>query len=281
MSAPELNKRLGQHHLVDGRICRPLIEFLQPRDRSVVEIGPGGGILTAELIAAGARVIAIELDKGWAFELRRRLLTGAASPKIVIADALEVDWNRLGGGTFGDARPAATTQIAGNLPYNIATALIERLLPHHRRISRMAFLIQKEVAQRLSARCGDKGYGALSVLVAARAKVRILGKVKPGSFRPPPKVDSAFVGLSLEPPALPESEMAAFTQTVRQAFAQRRKTLRNSLAAAWSKSRAEAVLDLAAIEPRLRAENLGLDDFLRLHRASRRASSGFAAPAPR
>ena len=260
MSAPDLHKRLGQHHLVDGRICRPLIDFLEPREGAVVEIGPGGGVLTRELIATGAPVIAIELDRAWAFELRQRLRSSSSSLRIVIADALRFEWSRL-----GKARSGSTTQIAGNLPYNIATPLIERLLPHHQSISKMAFLIQKEVAQRLCAQVGDKSYAALSVLVAARAEAKILGRVKPGSFRPPPKVDSAFVGLTLKPPPLPESEMAFFNQTVRQAFALRRKTLRNSLGAGWGKARAETLLQRAAIDPGQRAERLSLDDFLRLH----------------
>lgn len=262
MSAPQLRKKWGQHHLVSGQICRPLIEFLRPRGEHVVEIGPGGGILTRELIEAGARVTAVELDQAWAFELQRRLRGGAGAPRVVIADALQFPWELL----------AAPTRVAGNLPYNIATPLIERLLPHHARISRAAFLVQKEVAQRLTARVGDKPYGALSVLAAARATMRVLGIVKPGSFRPPPKVDSAFVGFRLKPPPIPEEQMAAFTQTVRQAFAQRRKTLRNSLAAGWGKARAEEVLRRAMIEPGLRAERLDLDEYLRLHRAALEAS---------
>lgn len=253
VSAPPLQKRLGQHHLVQPGVCRPLVEFLAPAGERVVEIGPGGGVLTGELLAAGARVVGLELDRAWAFELGRRT-AGARNLRLVVADALEVPWERL----------PAPTLVAGNLPYNVGTALLERLLPHHAVVPRAAFLLQKEVAERLVARPGDAAYGALSVLVQARAEARVLGRVRPGSFRPPPKVESAFVGLVLRPPPLPEAEMPAFTVLVRLAFGQRRKTLRNALAAGWGHARAEAVLAAAGIPPRARAEELGLEEFLRL-----------------
>lgn len=253
---PRLAKRLGQHHLVDGALCRPLVDFLRPAGERVVEIGPGGGVLTRELLAAGARaVLGVEVDPAWAFSLRGRLDDPRLS--LAVADALELAWERL----------PAPTLTAGNLPYNVGTAILERLLPHHRVLPRAAFLLQREVAERLVARPGDKPYGALSVLVAARARVRLLGRVRPGSFRPPPKVSGAFVGLELTPPPLPAPEMPAFTATVRLAFAQRRKRLSNALAAGWGRDRAEAALAAAGLDPGARAEELSLEGFLALHRA--------------
>ncbi|HBL25415.1 MAG TPA: hypothetical protein DD490_01100, partial [Acidobacteria bacterium] len=152
MHTPHLKKSLGQNHLVDGAICRPLVHFLQPEGRRVLEIGPGGGILTAELLAAGAQVTGWELDLGWAAELRRRqrdrVAGGALS--LVVGDALEIAWDRL----------AAPTLVAGNLPYNVATAILERLLPHHATVPRAAFLVQKEVADRLVAGPRDEAYGS-------------------------------------------------------------------------------------------------------------------------
>jgi 16S rRNA (adenine1518-N6/adenine1519-N6)-dimethyltransferase len=250
-----LKKALGQHHLVDGAICRPLIAFLEPEGRRVLEIGPGGGVLTAELLAAGARVTGWELDLGWAAELRRRLAGPALA--LVVGDALEIDWSRL----------PFPTLVAGNLPYNVATVIIERLLPHHAAVSRAAFLVQKEVADRLVAGSRDEAYGSLSVLVAAWAKAKILGRVRPGSFRPPPKVDSAFVGFELHPPPLPPEEMPPFVAFVRLAFGQRRKTLRNALAAGWGRERAATVLAAAGIGEKVRAEELGLEEFLGIWRA--------------
>jgi 16S rRNA (adenine1518-N6/adenine1519-N6)-dimethyltransferase len=260
MRGPRLLKELGQHHLRDGALCRPLLEFLQPADRLVVEIGPGGGVLTAELLAAGARVLAWELDLAWAAELRRRF----AGLPIVAGDAMDLSWGRLPSGILA----------AGNLPYNISTALIAALLPHHRRVPRAAFLVQREVADRLLAAPGGAAYGALSVLVAAYADAALLARVRRGSFRPPPKVEGAFVGFELKPPPLPEAEMPAFLATVRLAFAQRRKTLRNALTAGWGRERADAVLANLGLPDDQRAERLGLAELVALHSASLAAAAG-------
>src|SRR4030095_2323420 len=121
---PPLKKALGQHHLVGGALCAPLVQFLAPAGKRVLEIGPGGGVLTAQLLAAGARVLGWELDPDWAAVLRRRL----PDPRLalVIGDALEIAWDRL----------PTPTLAAGNLPYNVATAIIEDLLPHHACIPR-------------------------------------------------------------------------------------------------------------------------------------------------
>jgi 16S rRNA (adenine1518-N6/adenine1519-N6)-dimethyltransferase len=275
MGAPRLRKGLGQHHLVAGALCRPLLDFLQPAGQRVVEVGPGGGVLTGELLAAGARVIAWEVDLAWAAELRRRLIMGpgaaaaglgaapASRPQLalVVGDALDLPWGRL----------PPPTLAAGNLPYNIATALLAALLPHHRAVPRAAFLVQREVAERLLARPGDPAYGSFSVLVAAHARAVALGRVRRGSFRPPPKVEGAYVGFELRAPPLPEDEMPAFLATVRLAFARRRKTLRNALAAGWGAERTAAALASLGLPADARAERLGLTELLALHAAARAA----------
>jgi 16S rRNA (adenine1518-N6/adenine1519-N6)-dimethyltransferase len=293
--APRLKKALGQHHLVSGALCRPLIEFLEPAGRRVVEVGPGGGVLTTELLAAGARVIAWELDLEWAAELRRRfgqpqsspsispsspspsspsllpspsppsLLPSTASLQVVAGDALDLPWGRL----------PAPALVAGNLPYNVATALLASLLPHHRVVPRAAFLVQREVAERLLAAPGDAAYGSFSVLAAAYARVVPLGRVRRGSFNPPPKVEGAFVGFELQAPPLPDAEMPAFLATVRLAFAQRRKTLRNALAAGWGRERTAAVLASLGLPANQRAESLDLAALLALHARSRVLAAGF------
>jgi 16S rRNA (adenine1518-N6/adenine1519-N6)-dimethyltransferase len=250
---PALKKSLGQHHLIDGALCRPLVAFLEPESQRVLEIGPGGGVLTAELLAAGARVLGWELDLEWAAVLRRRL----PDASLIVGDALEIQWGRL----------PAPTLAAGNLPYNVATAILERLLPHHDRIPKAAFLVQKEVADRLVARPGEEAYGSLSLLVAAYAHPRLLGRVRRGSFRPPPKVEGAFAGFELHPPPLPPLEMPDLIRLIRLAFNQRRKTLRNALAAGWGRERAEAVLSAVGLPEKVRGEELGLPEFLEIYRA--------------
>ncbi len=257
MSSPNLKKRLGQHHLVDGALCRPLLDELDAAGERVLEIGPGGGVLTAELLAAKARLLALEVDPEWAFTLRRRF---AGRLSVAVFDALALDYRRL----------PAPTLVTGNLPFNVATRLIEDLLPHRATVPRAAFMVQKEVAERLVARPGESAYGSLSVLVAAYAEARYLGTVKPGSFRPPPKVAAAFVGLRLKAPPLAEDEMPGFVRLVRLAFAKRRKTLRNSLGSGLGRDRAQQLVDIAGLDPRCRAEALGLEELVELYGYYRR-----------
>jgi 16S rRNA (adenine1518-N6/adenine1519-N6)-dimethyltransferase len=250
-----LKKKFGQHHLIRSSICEPLVEYLAPADRLVVEIGPGGGVLTRGLLASGARVWALEIDLAWAVELGSRLPSSCLSTCVV--DAAQFDWRRLPVGTL----------LTGNLPFNVATSIIERQLPHWERIPRAAYLVQKEVGDRLTAGPGEPAYGALSVLTRARARVCRLGRVSRGSFRPPPRVDGVFVGFELVAPPLDESRMEGFVGTVRLAFAQRRKQLANALSAGWGREVAAATLAAAAIDPRARAEALALEQFLALHTA--------------
>ena len=249
---PSLKKRFGQHHLIRAEACAPLLEYLRPNGERVLEIGPGGGVLTAELLAAGARVDALEIDLDWGLGLPSRIGDGRLS--VIVGDALELDLGRWPGGTLA----------AGNLPYNVATAIIRGLVRHHAVFPRAAFLVQREVAERLAAAPGSRDYGALTVLVGARARVSWLGRVKPGAFRPPPRVEGAFVGLELMPAPVDANAMGRLTETVHAAFATRRKTLRNALAARWGREGAEGALAAARIAPGRRAEELGLEEFLAL-----------------
>lgn len=174
-----------------------------------------------------------------------------------MADALEFPWERVGAGW----------RIAGNLPYNVGTAIVERMLRGSRPGTRAAFLLQREVVDRIVARPEDDSYGALSVLVAARARAVRLGTVKPGAFVPPPKVESAFVGLETIASPLSEAELPGFERVVKAAFGQRRKSLRNALASAFGRERAAAMLATARIDPGRRAEALELAEFVALSRS--------------
>jgi 16S rRNA (adenine1518-N6/adenine1519-N6)-dimethyltransferase len=236
-------QRLGQHFLIKGSILERIAKAACPeRAPLVVEIGPGRGALTERLLQRAERVVAIELDLSLVDHLQRKF---AAEPRLEVihADALDIDLAQWG-----------VAPVAGNLPYYAATPIIERTV--RRRASRAVFLIQKEVAERLAAAPGNREYGFLSVATQLFANVRVLFEVKPGAFRPPPKVDSAVVLLEprAEAPAADEAE--GFLKFVGQCFHQKRKTIRNNLADLYGK-------DFVASWPEagLRAEQIGIDGF--------------------
>lgn len=217
-------QRLGQHFLVRAsvleRIARAACGEFEPL---VIEIGAGRGALTQRLLARAARVIAIELDSGLVEYLRRKF-AGEPRVEIVCADALGIGLDQWG--------PAP---VAGNLPYYAATPIIERVLSGFRRA---AFLVQKEVAERLTARPGGREYGYLSVQTWLYADAEVLFEVKPGAFQPPPKVDSALVLFQprhrAEEFSLPDP--AAFLRFAGECFRQKRKTIRNNLAPVYGPS---------------------------------------------
>lgn len=263
MRRPRLNKRLGQHHLIRSVVLQPLLDFLDPAGRRVLEIGSGGGALTRELVRLGANVTTWEIDLPWVFALRENRPPGAIQQ--VAGDVLTIDWSLLPAGTL----------VAGNLPYNIATTILDDILTSSSGITRMAFMIQREVAERLAALPGDRAYSALSVLTQARARVEILGTVEAAAFRPPPKVESALVGLT---PGggrglLDAGAWSRFRATVYQAFAYRRKTLVNSLAVAWGRQRAVSLTQRAGFAPGIRAGEIGIEGFVLLARLAGSTSS--------
>ena len=252
---PPLRKALGQHHLRHPGSAIPAIDFLDVAGRSVVEIGPGGGVLTRLLLERGAsRVIACELDPLWTLELRRRIADPRLAP--VTADGCDLRYEKV----------LASTRIAGNLPYNAATRIILAVLERAALGVRSAFLVQREVADRLTASPGESGYGGLSVLVAARASARRLAIVRPGSFVPAPAVTSAFVGLERCASPLDEAEWSRFANFVRAAFRQRRKTLVNNLRPSVGRPAVEAALSALDLPSSARAESLGLSEFVALFR---------------
>lgn len=227
--------------------------------RTVIEIGPGGGVLTRLLLERGARrVVACELDPSWAFALRRRVTDPRF--RLAVGDACDLAWERA---------PAAA-RIAGNLPYNVATRIVARVLERAPVGLRSAFLVQREVADRLTAAPGEGSYGALTVLTRARAAARRLAVVMPGSFVPPPAVTSAFVGLERTATPIADDEWADFKGLVRTAFGHRRKTLLNNLGPSMGRPAAAAAIEALGLPAKVRAEALGLDQFVRLFRAWRR-----------
>ena len=243
-------KRLGQHFLNDRAILARIVDALDPvPGETVLEIGPGAGTLTDELLARGLRVVAIEKDRGLAAQLARDNL------EVVTGDALEMEWGRLGAG-----------KVVGNIPYYITSPLIDKALtpPLPQRV---VFLMQQEVADRLAAKPGGKEYGALSVGVQAQCRVEKVFTVKPGSFRPPPKVHSAVVRLTpLAEPLVRPEEVRAFRVFVTACFSKRRKQLKNAVPGLE-----EADLEALGIDPTIRPERLPPEVFVRLlrHQVSR------------
>lgn len=248
-------KRFGQHFLSDVSLLDRIVAAAGVcAGAPVLEIGPGPGTLTSRLLSAGARVTAVEIDRDAAGFLRRQLPDSALT--LVEADALSVDFAALGVG--------AGWCVAANLPYNVGTQILFRLLEHEPPFERLAVMLQREVAERIVAEPGTKAYGALTLQIAALARATVAFRVKPGAFTPPPKVDSAVVVLvPWEEPRIPDPVLRArFRDVVSAGFAMRRKTLRNTLAARFGVEQAERALQTAGIDPQTRAERLGFDEFL-------------------
>jgi 16S rRNA (adenine1518-N6/adenine1519-N6)-dimethyltransferase len=246
-------KRFGQHFLHDPAVVQRIVAAVAPQPGDhLVEIGPGEGAITFELLRAAGRLDAIELDRDLVAPLRARS-AGLGELVLHSADALRFDFRPLAGA-------GGKLRLVGNLPYNISTPLLFHLLDQADCIRDMHFMLQKEVVERMAARPGGRDYGRLSVMLQARCTVTPLFTVGPGAFRPPPKVDSAVVRLAplAQPPDI--ADPALFARLVAAAFAQRRKTLRNTLKGHLD---AEAIAALG-IDPGARAEVLALGDFVRL-----------------
>lgn len=271
--SPRPNKRLGQHFLSDPRILGRIVEALDPHpDDVVLEIGPGQGSLTCQLLALGLRVVAVEKDRRLAHECGLRIADcGAGRGVVVTGDALRFDWHSLVASSRDNPQSAIRIpqwKIVGNIPYNITSPLIDKALtpPYPERV---VFLVQAEVADRVVASPGSKTYGALSVGVQAVCQAERLFTVPAGAFRPPPKVQSAVLRLTpLATPVVPATAAAVFRAFVTRCFSQRRKQLRNVVAAALQRPPDEVAAGLAALglDPRARPEQLGPGDFARLLR---------------
>ncbi len=248
----------GQHFLTNPSITDKIVKLAGvAANDPVLEIGPGRGILTDSLLKIGARVIAVEKDKELAAHLAEKY-TGNECVEIVADDFLNVDLK-----TSLPSREGKIKVVA-NLPYSVSTEIIFRLIEYRELFSTLTLMVQKEVAERLVATPGGKDYGVLSVLTQLYSDSAIVMKVGPQAFTPPPKVDSAVVRMKLTTgPRVEIDEEAAFKRVVRQAFATRRKMLRNCLGlkddAKW-----QQICDEIGIDPKSRAENLSLEQFARL-----------------
>jgi len=282
------HKALGQHFLTDVRILDRIVGALDPvAGELVLEIGSGPGTLTARLLAAGLRVVAIEKDRALARDCGLRIADcGLARARVVVGDALRMDWHALLETQSTNpqsairnpqlARPQSAIRhpqwkIVGNIPYNITSPLIEKALTPPLP-ARIVFLMQAEVADRIAAPPGSRTYGALSVGVQAVCRVERLFGVRAGAFRPPPRVQSAVVRLTPAPaPLVSPAEQGDFRRFVTACFARRRKQLRNVLAGVWDSppDAVVATLTRLGIDPTARPETLAPASFAALLREGR------------
>jgi 16S rRNA (adenine1518-N6/adenine1519-N6)-dimethyltransferase len=259
---PPTRKSLGQHFLTDRRILGRIADALHLEgDETVLEIGPGRGALTDLLADRAGRLIAIEYDRALAAMLRERYAR-RSNVLVAEADVLEVSLGELAAGPY---------VLVGNVPYYITTPILfHALVPP--RADRAVYLVQREVAQRLSAKPGSKEYGALTVNVAAVARAETLFGVPAGAFAPPPKVESAVVRITpLAEPLVSTEEERPFRTLVQGAFGMRRKQMRRVVRSLYAldAEQADALLAAAGIEPADRPEVLSVEQFVALLRGVR------------
>lgn len=267
MSFPRAKKRLGQNFLVDESYARRVVSALGARaGETVVEIGPGRGALTSLLLESGARVVAVEFDRELVGLLSGRF--GSREEfKLVEADALEVDF-------CAEVSPASSARVVANLPYNISTAILQRLLEQRRCLSEFVLMLQREVVERITARPGSSERGYLTVLVEAFCDAEALFDVPPGAFRPVPKVWSTVARLRVREGAASDLDEKLFTRLVGACFAQKRKTIFNNLRNAPEDLHARVesaggvahLLEAASVDPQRRAESLTLEEWAALAR---------------
>ena len=256
-------KRFGQHFLEKAWVEKLVVATAPSPTDTFLEIGPGRGALTKSLAPRVNQIVAVEIDRDLV-----EVLTRAALPnvRVTAGDFLDVDLDAL------LANVGLPVRVIGNLPYNVSSPILFKLLEaadEGRRFADATLMLQKEVADRLAAKPGTKPYGGLAVQVALVADVDRLLTLPPGAFRPPPKVTSAVVRLRFRPASVDVGDHRTFERVVRGIFLQRRKTLVNafrSVAATFGRN-PEQVIDSAGLDPSRRPEQLTVADFAALTRA--------------
>lgn len=266
---PYPSKRLGQHFLRDQRTIQRIIDALAPKaNETIIEIGPGTGALTSELAQRAGRVIAIEFDNKLTPLLTERF-AGLPNFKLVMADALTTDF-------CAEILPARSARVVANLPYNISTAILQRLISQRQCLEEMVLMLQREVVERVLAPAGTTDRGYISVLVEAYCESEKLFDVAPGAFRPPPKVWSSVMRLKVRPQINADvADQNLLWATVSAGFAQKRKTILNNLRHASGRLQetlkrnggASIVLCKANVELQRRAETLTIEEWSRIVRS--------------
>lgn len=262
----DTKKSLGQNFLIDLNILRNIVAAadLTP-DKGALEIGPGIGALTQQLLKEAGKVVAIELDQ----RLLRVLRETAPGAHVIHDDVLKTDLRRVWDEHFTDVQ---TVSVVANLPYYVTTPIVMKLLESRLPLEHIVVMIQKEVADRMAAAPGGKEYGSLSIAVQYYCETSIVAAVPRTVFVPQPNVDSAVIRLTLRRrPPVGVADESFFFEVVQAAFAQRRKTLFNNLAARFfakeTKAELERILAECGIEPQRRGETLSIAEFARLANA--------------
>ncbi len=257
----QYKKSLGQHFLYDDDLLAQLVALAQVNgETDVLEIGPGAGTLTKHLCESAHHVLSLEMDERL-IPLLGAYMEPYGNFSLVQGDAMAVDLSAV---TAGLRRPFA---VVANIPYYITTPLITRLLTSGLPLTRLCLMVQREVADKILSQPGDDGWGMLAVRCQYATVPEKLLDVPAACFTPPPKVDSAFIGLTVrETPAVQPASEADFFQVVNAAFALRRKTMVNALCACLRLERPEALslMEAAALDERMRGEKLTLEELCRL-----------------
>ena len=256
-------RRWGQHYLRYRRIARHMVNWADfSPDRPVLEIGPGPGMLTSVLLERGYEVVAVEIDPRWVQRLQQRW--DNAQLHVVHGDILRMDWPRVLPPRVTRAGPFG---IIGNIPYQISSPLVGRLMRYRTFWYRVVWMVQREFGERLTAQPGTSNYGALSVLVQLMWNVQAGLRIAPGAFRPPPRVESILVRIDPRPRVHSAVWTEDFQRFIRAAFRHRRKTLVNSLRANLTEAQMERLIDALTHfgwPLQVRAEQIAPADWLRL-----------------
>lgn len=277
---PQSKPKLGQHFLVSDDAATRIVDALGDISQStVLEIGPGRGILTSLLARRARRLIAVELDRVLAAQLRLKFGM-ARNVEIIEADILAVDLDSLFGPKPGLGRPGIEikpepVRVVGNLPYYITSDILLRLFEFSKYFESIVIMVQREVAERLAAEPGGSEYGLLSATAQLYAKVENLLTLPPGAFAPPPKVHSSVLRLTIAP-RQQELGLAGdgFIDFLRLSFAQKRKTLWNNLKERYDEAALKRALGDAKVKPTARAETLSLEESAAVYRALRAGDAG-------
>jgi 16S rRNA (adenine1518-N6/adenine1519-N6)-dimethyltransferase len=270
--------KLGQHFLASTPAALRIVDALgDVSETTVLEIGPGRGALTEVLAGRCRRLIAVEIDRVMAAQLRLKFAT-QPNVEVIEGDILKIDLDTVFGPKPGSTRPGLSyqpepAQVVGNLPYYITSDILLHLLNYHRYFSTIVIMVQKEVADRLAASPGSRDYGLLSATAQLHGRVEKLFTLPPGAFTPPPKVHSSVVRITIEPRVkklgVPEEEFISF---LKLSFGQKRKTFWNNLKARYDKDVLQRALAKSGVKPGVRAEALSLEKSAAVFRALRDGS---------